>query len=327
MKKKILALAICAMLLVLCTSVEAQQAKKIPRVGILRQSSGSELWTQVEAFRRGLREMGYVEGQNIAIEYRYAEGALDRLPSLAADLIRMKVDVILVSSTPAAVAAKNATKDIPIVFHTIGDPVVNGLVKSLARPGGNLTGIMMGGSELYGKRLELLKETIPKLSRAALLWNPASSPSLSNLKEARAASQLLGVKVESLEVRRSEDIEPAFAAASRGNTGALLVTQAPPITINPKRIVELAAKYKLPAIYPQRQWADIGGLMSYGADVDDSYRRLASFVDRILKGAKPADLPVEQPVKLELIINVKAAKQIGLTIPPNVLARADKVIK
>jgi ABC-type uncharacterized transport system substrate-binding protein len=316
-----------AMLLVLCHPAEAQQPKKVPRVGVLGQSSAHVLWTQLEAFRQGLRERGYLEGKNIAIEYRYAEGELDRLPSLANELARIKVDVIVVSSTPAVLAAKNATKEIPIVFHTIGDPVASGVVASLARPGGNITGLTMGGAELYGKRLELLKETIPKLFQAAILWNPTSTVIQQDVKETQAAAQALKLQIQSLEIRNPEDIEPAFETAIRSKTGAILITQSPPITTYPKRIVDVAAKRRLPVIYPQGQWPDMGGLMSYGANVDDSYRYLASYVDKILKGSKPAELPVERSTKMELVINLKAAKQIGLTIPPNVLGRADKVIR
>jgi ABC-type uncharacterized transport system substrate-binding protein len=274
-----------------------------------------------------LRELGYVEGKNIAIEYRHAEGKLDRLPALAGELVRFKVDVIVASSTPAALAAKNATKEIPILFETIGDPVASGIVASLAQPDANLTGMMMGGAELYGKRLELLKETIPKLSRAAILWNPTSKAAQLNLKETQAAAQALKLQIQSLEVRSAEDIEPAFDAATRAKTGVMMITQSAPITTYSKRIVDLAAKHRLPLMYPQREWPDRGGLMSYGANIDNSYRQLASYVDRILKGAKPAELPVERSTKLELVINLKTAKQIGLTIPPNVLARADRVVR
>ena len=308
-------------------SAEAQQLKKVARIGVLAQSNAYFLSTQFEAFQQGLRELGYVEGKSIVIEYRHAEGKLDLLPNLAAELVRLKVDVIVASSTPAVLAAKNATKEIPIVFHTIGDPVASGVVASLARPGGNITGLTMGGAELYGKRLELLKETIPKLSRAAILWNPMSTATELSLKETQAAAKALNLQIQSLEVRSPGNIEPAFDAAARTKTGAIIVTQAPPITTHPKRIVDLAAKRRLPLIYPQRQWPDTGGLMSYGANVDESLRQLATYVDRILKGAKPADLPVERSTKLELVINLKAAKQIGLTIPPNVLARADRVIR
>lgn len=320
---------ICLLVAVFLPAVSGaqQQTKKAPQIGILAQSSSYFLSSQLEAFRQGLRELGYVEGKNIVIEHRHAEGKLDRLPALAGELVRLKVDVIVAASTPAALAAKNATKEIPIVFETIGDPVVSGVVASLARPGGNITGITMGGAELYGKRLELLKETIPKLSRAAILLNPTSKAAQLNLKETQAAAQALKLQIQSLEVRSPAEIEPAFDAATRAKTGAMMITQSAPITTYSKRIVELAAKHRLPLIYPQREWPDRGGLMSYGANVEDSYRQLASYVDRILKGAKPAELPVQRSTKLELVINLKAAKQIGLTIPPNVLARADRVIK
>ncbi|HEY8185744.1 MAG TPA: ABC transporter substrate-binding protein [Pyrinomonadaceae bacterium] len=327
MSGKIFVWLLATVLLTIVSSAEAQQPKKVPRVGVLRQSSAHVLWTQLEAFRQGLRDLGYVERKNIAIEYRYAEGELDRLPGLADELARMKVDVIVVSSTPAVLAARNATKEIPIVFHTIGDPVASGVVASLARPGGNITGLTMGGAELYGKRLELLKETIPKLSRAAILWNPTRTGIKQNVDETQTAARVLKLQVQSLKIRNPEDIDPAFESAIRSKTGAILITQSPPITTYPKRIIDVAAKQRLPVMYPQGQWPDMGGLMSYGANVDDSYRYLASYVDKILKGSKPAELPVERSKKLELVINLKTAKQIGLTIPPHVLARADKVIK
>jgi ABC-type uncharacterized transport system substrate-binding protein len=326
-KGSILSILFVVVLLAIAVIAEAQQPNKIQRIGVLAPSSAYFLSSQLEAFRQALRELGYVEGQNIAIEYRYAEGKLDRLPALAGELVRLKVDIIVAASTPAALAAKNATKEIPIVFETIIDPVASGVAASLARPGGNITGVTMGGAELYGKRLELLKETIPKLTRAGILWNPTSTAAQLNLKETRAAAQPLKLEVQSLEVRSPEDIEPAFDAATRAKVSAMMITQSPPLTMYSKRIVDLAARHRLPVIYPQRQWPDSGGLMSYGSNVDDSYRRLASYVDRILKGVKPVDLPVERSTKMELVINLKAAKQIGLTIPPNVLARADKVIR
>jgi ABC-type uncharacterized transport system substrate-binding protein len=326
-KGSILSILFVVVLLAIAVIAEAQQPNKIQRIGVLAPSSAYFLSSQLEAFRQALRELGYVEGQNIAIEYRYAEGKLDRLPALAGELVRLKVDIIVAASTPAALAAKNATKEIPIVFETIIDPVASGVAASLARPGGNITGVTMGGAELYGKRLELLKETIPKLTRAGILWNPTSTAAQLNLKETRAAAQPLKLEIQSLEVRSPEDIEPAFDAATRAKVSAMMITQSPPLTMYSKRIVDLAARHRLPVIYPQRQWPDSGGLMSYGSNVDDSYRRLASYVDRILKGVKPVDLPVERSTKMELVINLKAAKQIGLTIPPNVLARADRVIR
>ena len=328
MNRKIAVCLLTTALLSIAPFASAQQPKKVPRIGVLAQSSALFLSTHFEAFREGLRELGYVEGKSIVIEYRYAEGELDRLPALADELVRLKVDVIVASSTVSVLAAKKATKEIPVVFETIGDPVASGVVASLARPGGNITGLTMGsGADLYGKRLELLKETIPKLTRAAILWNPMNTAAQLALKQSQATAQALNLQIQSLEVRRPEDIEPAFDAATRAKTGAMMITQNAPITTYRQRIVDLAVKHRLPLIYPQRQWPDTGGLMSYGSNVDDIYRRLASYVDRILKGAKPADLPVERSTKLELIINLKAAKQIGLTIPPNLLARADKVIK
>jgi len=308
------------------TFAEAQQPKKVARIGVLNQSSPNFLLTQLEAFRQGFRDFGYVDGQNIAIEYRYAEGKLDRLAALAGELVRSKVDVIVATSTPGVLAAKSATNEIPIVFHTIGDPVETGVVASLARPGANITGLTMGGAELYGKRLELLHETIPKLSRAAFMLNPTTSAAQLNLKETLATAEALKLKIQSLEVRTPEDIAPAFDAAIRAKNGAMLITQVPPISTHSKLIIDLAAKHRLPVIYPQGQWPDSGGLMSYGANVDDSYRQLATYVDRILNGARPANLPVERARKFEFIMNLKATKQIGLTIPRNVLARADRVI-
>lgn len=327
MGERIFNWVLATVLLATVSFAHAQQPKAVPQIGVLAQSSAYFLSSQLEAFRQGLSELGYVEGKSILIEYRHAEGKLDRLPGLAAELVRLKVHIIVASSTPAALAAKNATKEIPIVFETIGDPVASGVVASLARPGGNITGMTMGGAELYGKRLELLKETIPTLTRVAFLWNPTSKAAQLNLKETQAAGLALKMQIQSLEVWSLEDIEPAFDAATREKTGAMMITQSAPITTHSKRIIDLAAKHRLPLIYPQREWPDRGGLMSYGSNVEDSYRRLAVYLDRILKGAKPADLPVERSTKLELIINLKAAKQIGLTIPPNVLARADKVIR
>ena len=316
-----------AILFALCPLVEAQQSAKIAKIGYLAASYSSAASPNIESFRQGLMKFGYVEGKNITIEYRYAEGKLARLEDLAAELVRLKVDIIVAASTPGVSAAKNTTTEIPIVFHTINDPVAIGIVASLARPGGNITGITMGGAELYGKRLELLKDTVPKLSRAAILFNPANLGGHLNVKETQVSAQVLGLQVWSIELRSPDDIEPAVDAAARAKADAIMITQNPPITTFPKKFIDVTAKYRLPAIYPERQWPERGGLMSYGTNVADSYRQLASYVDRILKGAKPADLPVERPTKLELVINLKTAKQIGLAIPPNVLARADKVIR
>jgi putative tryptophan/tyrosine transport system substrate-binding protein len=314
-------------LLTASTFVEAQPAKEVQRIGVLSPNDAANFSKPSDALRQGLRELGYIEGQNLAFEYRYAEGKLARLPELATELIRLKVNVIIASSSPAAVALRDATKEIPIVFSTTGDAVANGLVASLARPGGNLTGVTMGASELYGKRLELLKEAVPKLSLAALLFNPDTVTARVGLKETQASGKALGIRVESFEVRNAKDIDRAFESASKLRVQGMTFVQNPPITSNPKQVIELAAKTKIPAMYASTEWCEIGGLMSYGRYIPDTFRRLAVYVDKILKGTKPEDLPVEQWTKLELVINVKAAKHIGLIIPPNVLYRADKVIR
>jgi len=306
---------------------QAQQAGKIPRIGFLLAPARSAVLESLDAFRQGLREIGYVEGQNIVIEYRYAEGKFDRLPDLAAELVGLKVDVIVAAGGALAIKpAKNATSTIPIVMTGTADPVASGFVVSLARPGGNITGLSLGGAELSGKRLELLKETVPSVSRVAVLSYQTNPPNLF-LKETRAAAQTLGLKLQSVEVRGPNDIESAFQAAVKGRVGALTVGPDPLLTANRKRVIDLAAKNQLPAIYAWRDHVEDGGLMSYAPKLSDLYRRAATYVDKILKGAKPADIPVEQPTKFELIINLKAAKQIGLTIPPHVLARADRVIR
>jgi putative ABC transport system substrate-binding protein len=327
MSTRVFVLVLVTLLLATIPPAQAQQpSAKVPRIGYLTEQSASRS-SRAEAFRQGLKELGYIDGKTITIEYRSAEGKLDRLSDLAGELVWLKVNVIVTTSTPAVLAAKSATREIPIVFNTTGDPVERGVVATLARPGANVTGITRGGAELYGKRLELLKETIPKLSRAAFMWNPESSGAELNLKEMQASAQALGLQTQSLQVRTPEDIEPAFDAAIRAKAGGIVITQVPPITTDQKRIVDLAAKHRLPAIYNQSQWPERGGLMSYASNTVDSDRHLARYVDRILKGAKPADMPVERTMKFEFIINLKTAKQIGLTIPPNVLARADKVIK
>jgi putative ABC transport system substrate-binding protein len=304
---------------------QAQQLKKVPRIGYL--SNADRESPNARAFRQGLKELSYVEGQNIAIEYRSSEGNPDRLPGLAAELVRLKVDIIVAAGGAPGAAAKNVTSTIPIIFVGSTDPVASGLVASLARPGGNITGFTVGAQGLYGKRLELLKETIPRLSRVGLLLNPANPSADVALIETRTAGQELGVRVQSLEVRIHSDIDSAFAAATKAQAGALVVAQHPPINTNPKRIVELAAKRRLPAIYQDREWPGAGGFMSYGPTIPDLYRRAAIYVDKILKGRPPADLPVEQPMKYELMINLKTAKALGLTIPPVVLMRAERVVK
>jgi putative ABC transport system substrate-binding protein len=274
-----------------------------------------------------LRDLGYVEGKNIAFEYRFADNKLDRLPALADELVRLKVDVLFTPGINEALAAKNATRTIPIVFMSSGDPVAAGLVDSLARPGGNITGFTDIGAVLAGKRLELLKETVPKLSRVAVLWDPQNPSSAQQWKESQLPARELGLQLHSMEVSSADKFESAFKEATKARSGALASTSNALANSNQKRIADLATKNRLPAIYLREDWVASGGLMSYGPDRADVYKRVAVFVDKILKGTKPADLPVEQPTKFEFIINLKAAKQIGLTIPPNVLARATKVIK
>jgi ABC-type uncharacterized transport system substrate-binding protein len=313
-------------LLALAVTIEAQQPKKVPRIGYLSSTSPSAGSSRIEAFRQGLRDLGYIEGQNLIIEYRYAEGKLDRLPELAAELVRLKVDAIFVTSTSAVQAAKKATTKVPIVSVS-GDPVGLGLVASLARPGGNVTGLANFTSELAGKRLELLKEVVPSVSRVAVLWNPVASSSALRMRETEAAAHSLGIKLQPVAVREANDFERAFSALKRERVDALFPLRSPFISIHVKRIVELAAKNRVPGMYDASEFPEAGGLMSYGTMLPDLDRRAAVYVGKILKGAKPADLPVEQPTKFEFIINLKAAKQIGLTIPQKVLARADKVIK
>jgi putative tryptophan/tyrosine transport system substrate-binding protein len=315
-------------LLYITPFVQAQQQAKVPRIGFLVAGSSSSSSTRIEAFRQGLRDLGYVEGKNIFIEYRYAEGKLDRLPELAAELARLKVDVIVAAGgTPAILAAKNATRTIPVVFGANADPVGSGFVASLARPGGNITGTSLIALELSGKRLDLLKETIPKISRVAVLLNPTNAATEAQLAETQVTAGSLRVQLQVLEARNPNELDAAFSAMVREHAGALVVTSDAMFFDNLTRIVSLAAKNRLPAMHWDRAFVDAGGLMSYGPNVPDLYRRAATFVDKILKGAKPADLPVEQPTKFEFIINLKAAKQIGLKIPPNVLARADTVIR
>jgi putative tryptophan/tyrosine transport system substrate-binding protein len=318
------------LLLAAGTLAEAQEAKKVPRIGYLSNVDAARESARAEAIRLALRELGYIEGQNIAIEYRYAEGKQDRYPELAAELVHLKVDVIVVSGGSRPVrAAKNATKTIPIVMTGAGlDPVEAGLVESLARPGGNVTGLTLLSAELGGKRLELLKETVPKVARVAVLYDPAIPSNVHGAKEVLpAAARALRLTIQPWEVRNADGLEKVFAALNKQRPDGLYVDQAPRIRPNQKRIVDFALKSRLPSMYESREYVDEGGLMSYGADLGDSYRRVAYYVDKILKGAKPADLPVEQPTKFELVINLKTAKQIGVTIPQSMLYRADKVIK
>ena len=306
---------------------EAQQPKKILRIGYFSGNSASADLPRVEAFRQGLRAFGHIEGQNIAIEYRYTDGKFERVPDVAAELVGLKVDVLVAVTTNAALAAKNATRTIPIVFMGVSDPVAADLVDSLARPGGNITGLTNIAPVLSGKRLELLKETVPKLFRVAVLWDPQSPGSVPQWKESQLAARELGLQVYSVEVNSANNYEGAFKAATKARSAALAVTLSPSTVSSQKRIADLATNNRLPAIYPRGDFVDSGGLMSYGPSSGADGRDAARLVDKILKGTKPADLPVEQPTKFEFIINLKTAKQIGLTIPPNVLARADKVIR
>jgi putative ABC transport system substrate-binding protein len=308
---------------------EAQQANKVIKIGFLgtRPASGRTDRNVFEYVRGILRELGYVEGKNIAFEYRHADNKLDRLPALVGELVRLKVDLIVTPGINEALAAKNATSTIPVVFSTTADPVAAGLVDSLARPGGNITGFTYIGAVLSGKRLELLKETIPKLSRVAVLWNPQDPGSTQQWKESQLSARELGLQLHSMEVSIAEKYEGAFKEAIQAGSTALAVTQSALTNSYQKRIADLAAKSRLPAIYPRGDFVDNGGLMSYGADQAEPLRRVASMVDKILKGAKPADLPVEQPTKFELMINFKTVKALGLTIPPVVLMRAERVIK
>jgi putative tryptophan/tyrosine transport system substrate-binding protein len=327
MRQKIIGLTLCAMLLAFCCSAEAQQPTKDPRIGFLIGSSPSVNAARIEAFRQGLRELGYVEGKNIFIEWRSAEGKFDRLPALAAELVRLKVDVIVTSGPATTLPAKAATKTIPIVMGFDNDPVGNGFVASLARPGGNITGLSNLAPEISGKQLELLKEIIPRLSRVAVFGNSNEPANPRSLREVELAAGAFRVKLQYLDVLSPKDVETAFRAASKGRAEAALMLGNGVLNPHRTQITELAIKGRLPAIYNAAEWVEAGGLTSYGASIADLWRRAATYVDKILKGAKPADLPVEQPQKFEFIVNLKAAKQIGLTIPPNVLARADKVIR
>jgi putative tryptophan/tyrosine transport system substrate-binding protein len=329
MNRKITVLTLCAMLLALCLPAEAQQPKKVPRIGYLSALDPARESARAEAIRLALRELGYIEGQNIATEYRYAEGRRDRLPELAAELVRLKVDIIVAAGGDTLIlAAKNATKTIPIVMSGGSDPVEAGLVESLARPGGNVTGVTLLTRELGGKRLELFKEAVPKVVRVAVLYDPAAPPNVREVKEVLpVAARALGLTIQPWEVQGADGFEKVFAALSKQRPDGLYVPSSNLMYVNEKRIVGLTLKSRLPSVYTRRQAVDTGGLMSYAADLADSYRRVAYYVDRILKGTKPADLPVEQPTKFELVINLKTAKQIGVTIPPEVLARANRLIK
>jgi putative ABC transport system substrate-binding protein len=318
-----------AVLLAAPLGVEAQQVGKVARIGFLAGNLAAIPHLR-EAFRQGLRDLGYVEGRNVVIEDRDAKGKLERLPALAAELVALKVDVIVAGSTPHALAAKQATGTLPIVFAAADDAVGSGLVASLARPGGNVTGLSFLAPELVGKRLELLKQAVPGVTQVAVLWQPGGlgeRTEQDQLKEADVAARALGVRVQFVEARSPADIDRAFSDMTRARAGALTVLTGAMFFIERRRLADLAAKNRLPAVYPWRDGVDAGGLISYGPDLADLYRRAATYVDKMLKGAKPADLPVEQPTKFELVINLKTAKALGLTIPPSLLGRADEVIQ
>ncbi len=329
MRKNVICLALCAMLFALCSSAEAQQVEKIPKIGFLFEGDPSESSARIEAFRQGLRELGYVEGKNIVIEERSSGEKPDSLSNRAAELVGLKVAAIVTMGTSATQAAKNATGTIPIVMTFVSDPVGFGFVASLAHPGGNITGLTNLGPDLSGKRLELLKEVLPQTSRVTILLSPGNPLHAFLLKEMQVPAAALGMKLLSLELRgRSpKQVEEAFVTLKNSHPDALMVLPTPSTSLSMKRIVDLAVKNRLPTTYHWKEYVEAGGLMYYGANLLDMYRRAAIYVDKILKGAKPGELPVEQPKKFEFIINLKAAKRIGLTIPPNVLVRADKVIK
>ncbi len=309
------------------TARAQQPAAKVPRIGFLGNSTAELEANLVGPFRDGLRALGYEEGRNIVIEYRWAEGKYERFPALIAELIALKVDVIVTAGTPASLAVKKATTSIPLVMVAVGEPVATGLVASLGRPGGNITGLTSMSSEMEGKRLELLKEVVPKISHVAVLWNAASPIQAIEEGEVRAAAQVLGMKMLSLGVRTQEEIEDALAVIVRERPGALLVLADRLFLHHRTHIMDFAAQHRLPGVHAYRELVEAGGLMSYGPSYADMHRRAATYVDKILKGAKPADLPVERPVKFELVVNLKAAKEIGLTIPPTLLGRADQVIE
>ena len=308
-------------------AVDAQQSGKVLRIGFLGNSTATLEANLVGPFREGLRDLGYNEGRNVLIEYRWAEGKYERFPALIAELIALKVDVIVTAGTPATLAVKKATTSVPLVMVAVGDPVGTGIVASLARPGGNITGLSSIAPELEGKRLELLRGVIPKLSHIAVLWNPANAYQVSSEKEVRAAAQVLQMKVQSLGVRTPEQLDGALAAIVRERPGALLVLADRLFLHNRQRIMEFAARHRLPGVYAYRELVEAGGLMSFGPSYAGMHRQAATYVDKILKGAKPADLPVEQPTTFELVINLKTAKALGVKIPQSVLIRADEVIQ
>ena len=327
MTRKITVLALAAMFFALCVSAWAQQPTKIPRIGYLDAVSLSAAAGRIEAFRQGLRDLGYIDGRNIMVEYRSAEGKVDRLPALAADLVRREVDVIVTGGATVTRAVKEATTTISIVMAQDPDPLGNGFVASLARPGGNITGLSSLTADLSGKRLELLKEILPKLSRLAVFETSTNIGNARQLEETELAAGAFGMKFQRIDVKSLNDIEIGFRSAMKGQADAVLVLTSAFTDAYSREIARVAVKSRLPVMYARAEAVEGGGLVSYGVSIADLSRRAATYVDKILKGAKPADLPVEQPIKFELVINLKTANQIGLTIPPNVLARADKVIK
>jgi putative ABC transport system substrate-binding protein len=327
MRKRLVCLALCSLLVALGSPTDAQQGKKSPRIGLLISGSVSSNAARIEALRQGLRELGYVEGRNIVVEYRHSEDKLDRLPDLAAELARLKVDVIVTGSAQAVRAAKQATTTIPIVIAQVSDPVSLGLVASLARPGGNITGLSTFLAELNAKELELLGEAFPGISRVAFLTDSADPSYELVLKQLEATADLLRIKLQVFEAREPNDIDGAFSAIKKSHAEAVQVMSHPVFGAHRPRIAKLAVDHRLPTMFSQSEYVEAGGLMSYGVNIADLWRRAATYVDKILKGIKPGDIPIERPRKFEFIINLKTAKQIGLTIPPNVLARADRVIK
>lgn len=327
MRREIVIWLLTIFLLTTFSFAKAQQPPKVPRIGYLSANSLSSTSVLVEALRQGLRELGYTEGRNVVIEWRSAEGKFDRLPDLAAELVGLRVDVIFAAAAPSITAARQATKIIPIVFEMLADPVSAGFVSSLAKPGGNLTGLAGLAPELSGKRLELLKEIVPRLNRVAILGNPSNPNFRPVLKETETAASALGLQLQVLQVKEPVNLQSAFAAMTKARAEALSIIPDPMLVGEQKGIIDLAAKGRLPVIYGTSGVVDAGGLIAYAPSQSEMFKRAATYIDKILKGAKPADLPVEQPKKFELIINLKAAKQIGLTIPPNVLARADRVIR
>jgi putative tryptophan/tyrosine transport system substrate-binding protein len=325
MNKKISGLALCALLFALSPSAEAQKELKVPRLGVLQLGAPPNV--NVEAFIQGLRELGYIEGKNILIEYRWAEGKADRLPGLATELVRLKVDAIFTTGTPAIFALKQATKTVPVVFFSTSDPVGTGVVTSLAHPGGNITGITTLASDLWPKRLELLKEIVPKLSRVAMIWNKGNAGMNLEAKATQEVAGPLAIALQDRGVKDPNELDVVFLAMTKDRPDGFLALMDPVLNSYQKQILDFLAQNRLPAVFENKNWVEAGGLISYGANYADAHRRAATLMDNILKGAKPADLPVEQPTKFELVINLKTAKQIGLTIPSNVLARADRVIK